>query len=158
MQLPPASVLASWPPPNYVDPETRGLGLLIVNIVFASLATVSVALRLYTRLRITASFGMDDVFEVIALVRAFHLDPIYVESICSWLTGRISHPGGSNCDVRNNFHRLGTLWLGPSCLGCPSYMAANEPEAHNGLSTNFYSGIIVHKVVLAVVLSSHSGN
>jgi hypothetical protein len=71
MQLPPLSVLASWPTPNYIDPVTRGPGLLIVNIVFSALAFIVVALRLYTRVWITRSLGMDDVFVFAALVRCW---------------------------------------------------------------------------------------
>ncbi|EMD65931.1 hypothetical protein COCSADRAFT_86419 [Bipolaris sorokiniana ND90Pr] len=37
MQLPPASVVLSWPTPNYDDPVTRGPALIIVNSVFITL-------------------------------------------------------------------------------------------------------------------------
>ncbi|XP_014551162.1 hypothetical protein COCVIDRAFT_113642 [Bipolaris victoriae FI3] len=37
MQLPPASVILSWPTPNYDDPVTRGPALVIVNAIFISL-------------------------------------------------------------------------------------------------------------------------
>jgi hypothetical protein len=69
MRLPPPEVLATWPIPNYVDPPTRGNGALIVNIVCLSFAFVVTLLRLYTRLKITYSPGLDDVLIVIALVR-----------------------------------------------------------------------------------------
>lgn len=71
MQLPPESVIASWPKPNYVDYQGRGCGLLVVNVVFSALATILVALRLCTRLKITATFGLDDIFSLLALVRTF---------------------------------------------------------------------------------------
>ncbi|GFF22079.1 hypothetical protein IFM61606_01218 [Aspergillus udagawae] len=67
MRLPPPEVLATWPIPNYVDPPTRGNGALIVNIVCLSFAFVVTLLRLYTRLKITYSPGLDDVLIVIAL-------------------------------------------------------------------------------------------
>lgn len=69
MQLPPAKVLAAWPTPNYVDPDTRGNGTLMVNIVCLCLAFTVTCLRVYTRLRITYSHGLDDILIVIALVR-----------------------------------------------------------------------------------------
>jgi hypothetical protein len=69
MRLPPPEVLATWPTPDYVDPHTRGNGALIVNIVCLSFGFVITLLRLYTRLKITYSPGLDDVLIVIALVR-----------------------------------------------------------------------------------------
>jgi hypothetical protein len=70
MKLPPEAIAASWPTPNYIDPPTRGHGVLIVNVVCMSLAFLVVSLRLYTRLRITCSAGIDDVLIVIGLVFA----------------------------------------------------------------------------------------
>lgn len=68
MKLPPPDVLATWPKPNYVDPVTRGDALLIVNVVFISLSFSIVLLRIFTRLRITGSFGIDDALIVVAMV------------------------------------------------------------------------------------------
>ncbi|KAJ6110063.1 hypothetical protein N7486_002298 [Penicillium sp. IBT 16267x] len=70
MQLPPVAVMATWPTPNYVDPKTRGHGVLIVNIVCISLAFVVTILRIYTRLRITSTAGIDDILIIIGLVFA----------------------------------------------------------------------------------------
>ena len=77
MQLPPYDVLLSWPTPNYDDPPTRGPALVIVNSIFISLATLTVAARLYTRIAIKRWFGIDDVFIVLALVSTLS-PPIYV--------------------------------------------------------------------------------
>lgn len=71
MRTPPPEVIESWPEPNYINPETRGDGLVIVNVVTIVLAGVVVILRLYTRLRITGSFGFDDLLILFALVRGF---------------------------------------------------------------------------------------
>jgi hypothetical protein len=60
MRLPPPSVIASWPTPNYVDPETRGPGLLVTEIVIVTIALTVLALRLYVRLRIVRKTGWDD--------------------------------------------------------------------------------------------------
>lgn len=68
MQLPPVAVMAQWPTPNYIDPQTRGHGAMIVNIVTMSLAFVVVMLRLYTRLRITYSTGIDDILITVGLI------------------------------------------------------------------------------------------
>ncbi len=57
---PTAEIIASWPAPNYVNPITRGSALTVVNIIFIILVCIVVALRYYTRLRITKSFGLDD--------------------------------------------------------------------------------------------------
>ncbi|KAJ5523489.1 hypothetical protein N7513_013033 [Penicillium frequentans] len=81
MQLPPAAVMANWPTPNYVDPVTRGHGVLIVNVVCISLAFVVTILRIYTRLRITSTAGIDDVLIVIGLV--FAIAMVAVTSLAS---------------------------------------------------------------------------
>ena len=63
----PISVIASWPKPNYINPDDRGLGLEYVCIIFASLGLVTVLARLYSRLFITKAIGVDDLLVVIAL-------------------------------------------------------------------------------------------
>ena len=71
MQLPPASVILSWPTPNYVDPtDVRGPELLIIQLTFLPIALILVALRMYTRLRLSRSFGVDDVFVLAAAIPA----------------------------------------------------------------------------------------
>lgn len=72
MQLPPAEVLLSWPLPNYVNPVTRGGAALIVNIITIIIATIVTGLRIFTRLRITYTPGLDDLVIVISLVREHH--------------------------------------------------------------------------------------
>lgn len=64
----PPEIREAWPAPNYTDPLTRGPGLTIVVLTFHILATVMVALRSYTRLQLTFSFGLDDIFTIVALV------------------------------------------------------------------------------------------
>ncbi|KAJ5562839.1 hypothetical protein N7461_001600 [Penicillium sp. DV-2018c] len=70
MKLPPEAITATWPTPNYINPPTRGHGVVIVNVICMSLALLVVSLRLYTRLRITCSAGIDDVLIVIGLIFA----------------------------------------------------------------------------------------
>lgn len=60
MQLPPPSVLANWPTPNYENPQTQGLPLIIVNVIFMALISLAVPLRLYTRYTTKRRLGWDD--------------------------------------------------------------------------------------------------
>ncbi|CAE7207985.1 hypothetical protein PTTW11_09771 [Pyrenophora teres f. teres] len=76
MQLPPLDVILSWPTPNYVDPQTRGPALVIVNSIFITLAILTVCARLYTRLIIKRWFGIDDVFILLALLFTLGLTAI----------------------------------------------------------------------------------
>lgn len=64
----PIEVIAKWPPGNYLNPETRGNALIIVNIVLMSLVTFVVFLRLYVRVYLLRWFGIDDLFIIVALV------------------------------------------------------------------------------------------
>jgi hypothetical protein len=65
--LPPLSVIFSWPSPNYTNAETRGWGVVIVNILLASLSTLVVSARLFARMRLRI-LGFDDAIIVIAMV------------------------------------------------------------------------------------------
>ena len=69
----PPEVIAGWPAPNYVNPDRRGPALIIVNSILLPLALVVVGLRLYTRLRIARSAGLDDVFIALASVSPLNL-------------------------------------------------------------------------------------
>ena len=70
---PTKEIIESWPKPNYVNPVTRGPALTIVNIIFITLVILVVGLRYYTRLRITRSFGQDDVVIGLSLIPTFAL-------------------------------------------------------------------------------------
>jgi hypothetical protein len=78
MQLPPVDVLLSWPTPNYDNPVTRGPALVIVNSIFISLATITVAARIYTRIVIKRWFGIDDVFILLALLFTLGLTAVVI--------------------------------------------------------------------------------
>jgi hypothetical protein len=69
MRIPPASVIASWPIPNYEDPVTRGPSGSIICALFTVLVVLLLLIRAYTRLRIVRSFGLDDILIMIAFVR-----------------------------------------------------------------------------------------
>jgi hypothetical protein len=64
----PIAEILKWPTPNYVNPETRGNGLLVVNTVFLVLTLVAVTLRIYTRVFVQKWFGLDDTLALFALV------------------------------------------------------------------------------------------
>lgn len=66
---PPLNVILSWPKPNYVNPETRGDGIVIYSYISASIATILVCLRLYARIFLLRKPGLDDVLVVVGLVR-----------------------------------------------------------------------------------------
>jgi len=69
MQLPPADVILSWPTPNYVNPkDVRGFQLPIITFVLFPIVLITVALRVFTRLFISRSFGVDDWFLLAAVV------------------------------------------------------------------------------------------
>ncbi|KAF2022287.1 hypothetical protein BU24DRAFT_439026 [Aaosphaeria arxii CBS 175.79] len=76
MRAIPLDVLLSFPQPNYVNPDTRGPALAIVNYIFLVLVIVVVALRIYTRLIVKRWFGTDDVFMALALIFAIGLKTV----------------------------------------------------------------------------------
>lgn len=82
---PTKEIIATWPKPNFVNPETRGPALTVVNIVFIVLVFIVVGMRYYTRLKITRSFGQDDVVIGLSLVsfvmEAFSCDTEMLRSL-----------------------------------------------------------------------------
>lgn len=62
----PLSVYLEWPAPDYANPTTRGDALLTINIVFITLVTLSLGVRLYSRMLVKHQSGMDDVMIVLA--------------------------------------------------------------------------------------------
>ncbi|KAL3427912.1 integral membrane protein [Phlyctema vagabunda] len=68
MQLPPASVLESWPTPNYVDPPVHGKAIIIMNLTFYPVVLLIMVLRVFTRCTISKSFGADDYLIIAALL------------------------------------------------------------------------------------------
>lgn len=64
----PISDLLKLPPPNYVNPSTRGDSAMIIFCIFTGLIVVVVSLRAYARTSVQQWFGLDDVFILLALV------------------------------------------------------------------------------------------
>ena len=62
--------MESWPAPNYVDPQTRGNSVIVINSILYGLVLGVVGLRIFTRTCISRSFGYDDAFILLAMVTA----------------------------------------------------------------------------------------
>lgn len=69
MQIPPPAVLASWPKPNYVNPITTGPGIIIMHAILFPTALAVVCMRVFARVHISRTFGLDDALIVAALVQ-----------------------------------------------------------------------------------------
>lgn len=70
MRSPPAEVVASWPTPNYVDPERRGPESVVVQSILVFAVTAILIIRLYARTVITrAGIGLDDAMIIVSWVR-----------------------------------------------------------------------------------------
>lgn len=65
----PASVIETWPAPNYINPETRGQALVVVNTALLLLVLVVFGLRIHTRIHVKRWSGVDDVCLGFATVR-----------------------------------------------------------------------------------------
>jgi hypothetical protein len=66
--LPPVSVLASWPNPNYDDPVTRSKAVLITGCALGSIMVATVGARLWARAVIQRNAGLDDWIMLAAMV------------------------------------------------------------------------------------------
>jgi hypothetical protein len=67
--IPPQSVLDTWPAPNFVDPEIRSHAMFHgVTILLTVLMFVVVSVRAYTRVVILGMIGWDDFFILLAAV------------------------------------------------------------------------------------------
>ncbi|PQE16809.1 integral membrane protein [Rutstroemia sp. NJR-2017a BBW] len=86
MRLPPPEVIASWPAPNYINPERHGNAVIIVDAVFFPLALLILLIRIYTRLRISKSFGLDDWLIVAAMLPStgFAVAALLAETVLQW--------------------------------------------------------------------------
>jgi len=62
MRLPPLDVIQAWPTPNYVNPPTQSVAILVTNFVFLALCTIAIGLRLYVKARASFVNVWEDVF------------------------------------------------------------------------------------------------
>jgi hypothetical protein len=68
MRLPPADVVASWPPPDYENPDTQGPRLLTIQMILMPLALVALIARLYARVCLMKKAWIDDWLMLAAMV------------------------------------------------------------------------------------------
>ncbi|KAK2784250.1 hypothetical protein FQN53_008690 [Emmonsiellopsis sp. PD_33] len=64
---PPVDVIASWPRPNFENPEYQGPQLAIVGIVFTAISIFVVILRIWVRMGIKRNAGWDDWLIILAM-------------------------------------------------------------------------------------------
>lgn len=78
MRAAPAAVRASWPKPNYVDPVTRGPGLMIVELTLVPIALIVVCLRLWIRIGWLHKSWIDDWLILVGMVSLTLLPPPFL--------------------------------------------------------------------------------
>ena len=122
--------LLKFPPPNYVNPETRGHGLTVLNSIFLALATIFVALRICSRLFVRKWFGWDDVLIILGFVGLLRTLSILHTNSCFL---------GSNGSVECNHLR----WLCQSHVGSTS----SGHTAHGG-TIGTQAGILLQGALL----------
>ncbi|KAI8626804.1 hypothetical protein F5Y19DRAFT_487383 [Xylariaceae sp. FL1651] len=86
MRIPTIEAIARWPKPNYVDPETRApIGIATGSTLFVFI-TFILAIRLYSRKRLTGGFGLDDTLICLAYVptAAFAITGLATEDLIQW--------------------------------------------------------------------------
>ncbi|KLU87389.1 hypothetical protein MAPG_06389, partial [Magnaporthiopsis poae ATCC 64411] len=82
MRIPLAAV-AAWPPPNHVNPEVLGPGNTVLLCILQTLVTALIAIRLYTRLKMSTGCRLDDILIVLAYIptTAYAIGGIYQELV-----------------------------------------------------------------------------
>lgn len=110
----PLSALQNWPTPNYANPERRGPAATIVVSVLLALVTVILVVRIYTRVRISRGFGLDDVLIIFAYVWSSWLRMSSGPAADQQQTD--THCGLCRALVRRHVE----VWLGHSRLGRPN--------------------------------------
>ncbi|KAF3915618.1 hypothetical protein ABW21_db0208306 [Orbilia brochopaga] len=76
-------IIASWPPPNFIDPETKHAEMFAWELVLLSAAVIAVVLRLYVRIRLVRhawAIGWDDWGIAIALLFAIGLTTVQLNA------------------------------------------------------------------------------
>lgn len=70
--MPSATIIESFPAPNYINPIVRGPANIIIISIFFPLVLLIVGIRFYTRICLSKSFGVDDGLILATLVRKHH--------------------------------------------------------------------------------------
>ncbi|KAI1655059.1 hypothetical protein F4813DRAFT_188086 [Daldinia decipiens] len=86
MQLAPITVLISRSTQGHDAPETKGHLGMTASIILASVVTITLTIRLYTRKWLTRGFGLDDIFIILAYFpsTAYTLVGIITEKNLRW--------------------------------------------------------------------------
>jgi hypothetical protein len=107
----PPEVIASWPNPNYVDPQTQGPALVYLCIILSAIGICVVTARLYGRLFITKAIGFDDALIVLALGFGIALSVMVIIGNQIWLSG---HHVWDIPPAKFSGHRL-NIWISEWC-------------------------------------------
>jgi hypothetical protein len=70
---PPPEVLASWPAPNWINPEERGWEAPIILLIVLAITFLVYTARIWARLAVAKSMGLDDVLMSLAMLFVFGL-------------------------------------------------------------------------------------
>jgi hypothetical protein len=65
---PPLEVVASWPAPNLVNPQGRGMVTTVLAAIFTPITIFVVFARLWVRFRLQRNAGVDDWLMIASLV------------------------------------------------------------------------------------------
>ncbi|GAB1320209.1 hypothetical protein MFIFM68171_10419 [Madurella fahalii] len=84
-----AQTIASWPQPNYVNPEVHSPVSVIVELFLLCVVTILLSIRLYTRCRISRGFGRDDVLIFMAYLPAVAF--VIIEVVAYYKLDRDKH-------------------------------------------------------------------
>ncbi|KAJ3561445.1 hypothetical protein NPX13_g8943 [Xylaria arbuscula] len=120
MRLPPIEVIASWPKPNYINPESRAPISTVVGSIFLAFVTIILLIRLYSRKQLTKGLGLDDILICLAYIpaAAFTIVGIITQEKFQW--------GRHLWDVEPKFYRPNLILT----YGIPSYPSASDVYSH----------------------------
>lgn len=118
----PFEVIAKWPTPNNVSPETHNPAMVVIIIFLMICVTVLMGIRLYTRQVISNGAGLDDVLILLAFVRP--RSGGYGNDVLS-----NSEADSSNSICYYWCHWSAQPWLGPPRLGCKTGTYHHLPSA-----------------------------
>ncbi|KAI3336622.1 hypothetical protein HD806DRAFT_12214 [Xylariaceae sp. AK1471] len=103
MRIPPIEVLVSWPKPNYINPESRAPAGKVIGSILVVLVTIILAIRVYSRKKLTKGFGLDDTIICLAYV------PAAAFAIIGIITQELFQLGRHTWDVEPKFFSPGVF-------------------------------------------------
>jgi hypothetical protein len=66
---PPPEVRASWPRPNYINPERQGMKIILSTSIVLALTIITICARFWARHVILRKVGADDFLILFSLVK-----------------------------------------------------------------------------------------